>query len=120
MNNFQVFNNKDGSLTTYAFACGHIERTAFDNDGKKIEMRPVPIVDNRVDLYGENMSTSLYSIKVFINDNMTWLQRTGLKNARKCANAAKTIVKKFLTGKLTYDEAMSRVNALGFEESDED
>lgn len=119
MNN-KLFFNKDGSLTTYSFACGHIERTSFGKDGKKLEVRPAPVVDDMVELYGENMSISLYSIKVFINDNMTWLQRSGLKKARKCANAAKTIVKKYLTGKLSVEEAQHQVDLLGFEDSGED
>ena len=119
MNN-KLFYNKDGSLTTYSFACGHIERTSFGKDGKKLEVRPAPVVDDMVELYGENMSISLYSINVYLGGECTWLQRSGLKKARKCANAAKSILKKYLTGKLSAEEAQHQVGLLGFEDSDED
>lgn len=57
----------------------------------------------------------LWDIKVTIGDYYTWLQREGLKNARKCWAQAKAIAKKAATGKISREEACKQIDMLGFE-----
>ena len=105
MNNDPKFYNKDGSLNAYSFACGYIQRAAWDNG----------VLYIKVDLSAANMSISLWDIKVDIGEHYTWLQREGLKNARKCWAQAKAIAKKAATGKISREEACRQIDMLGFE-----
>ena len=110
MDNDPKFYNKDGSLNAYSFACGYIQRAAWDNGVFSPRWG-----DIRVDLSAANMSISLWDIKVDIGDHYTWLQREGLKNARKCWAQAKAIAKKAATGKISREEACRQIDMLGFE-----
>lgn len=112
---FKLYNN-DGTLTVYAFGCGCIERTAWDFGDAKPWCDVQRITDNMVDLDAANISIGLYNIKVYLNGNFTWLQRSGLVNARKCQRKAKAVVKKFVSGKLAAGAAQAEIDKLGFED----
>lgn len=109
------FENKSGSLTFYAFACGYIERTAWE-DGECLSRGNVPMTDNYSELSLANAEISLWDIKASVGDcRPVWLQRSGLTNARKCYAKCKTIVKKVVKGKLSVDEGKHQLELLGFE-----
>lgn len=117
MNDNIKFTNKNGSLTRYSFACGYIERVAWDEDGNCIDIGDVPYTDNYSQLSLANGEISLWDIKASVgNCRTTWLQRTGLTNARKCFAKCKAIVKKVAKGKLTVDEGKHQLELLGFED----
>lgn len=98
-----TFENKDGSLTLYSFACGHIQRAEWAD------------AEVQVDLSSANMEISLWDIKVTVGDHYTWLQRFGLKKARQCWAKARSIAKRFINNKLSKEEACRQIDMLGFE-----
>lgn len=106
------FYNRDGSLTRYSFACGYLQRVAFLDDGTMVEKGKKPFTDNMVDLSAANMEIALYDIKATLDGEYIWLQREGLKEARKCWADAKAIVKKFMNKKLGRDEALKMLNGM--------
>lgn len=110
------FHNKSGSLTWYSFACGYIERTAWE-DGVCWAHGDVPMTDDYSELSLANGEISLWDIKASVGGcRPVWLQRSGLTKARKCYARCRAIVKKVVKGTLSVADGKHQLELLGFEE----